>query len=122
MPCIHGLDETNCPMCRITQASLPKTALKNLSAKNNPLKPEHPLFKGKSATSDDFIENLSLKRSPSMPEIISKPMMVTDLPNFENKMFLDRLDQINLSKSDKFGISKKTPVGSPELRLNKEQE
>ena len=40
MPCIHGLDEINCPMCRLTRASLPNSTLNIKSEQNDFLKPE----------------------------------------------------------------------------------
>ncbi len=121
MPCIHGLDEINCPLCRITQASLPKIPLYADSMQNDLLNPKHPLFRQNSNKKQESIDNLNLKRSPLIPKAISKPNMITDLPNFENKMFLERLNEINIAKSDKFGISKRIPLGSSELKLKKEE-
>jgi hypothetical protein len=120
MPCIHGLDENNCPTCRISKAALPKTPLNIDSRQNEIIKTEHPLFGNKGNKSNQYIDDLNLKRSPLIPESVSKPSMITDLPNFENKMFLDRLNEIDISKSDTFGFSKRIPLGSSKLILKKE--
>ena len=121
MPCIHGLDENNCPTCRLTWASLPKSPLNTESMQNNFLKPEHLLFKQDYNNKQELIKNITLKKSPLTPESISKPNLITDLPSFENKMFSERLNEIDLSKSDKFGITKKELLGSPELRYYREE-
>jgi hypothetical protein len=45
---------------------------------------------------------------------------VNEIPNFENKMFKDRLKEIDIAKSDLFGISKKIPLESPEWKFEEE--
>ena len=121
MPCIHGLDEINCPMCRMTRGSLPKTSLNIESMQNDILKPKHPLFRQDSSKKQEFQKQITLKRSPLIPEPVSKPNLISDLPSFENKMFSERISEIDLANTDKFGITKRISLGSSELSIKRKK-
>ena len=120
MPCIHGLDEINCPTCRTLKSLIPENQIK-LNKRN--LKPESQFNKLYSIKKDKFLNDLipnKAQSNSSLINIIPKPNFVNEIPNFENKMFRDRLKEIDISKSDLFGISKKIPLETPEWKFEEE--
>lgn len=117
MPCIHGLDEINCPTCRITIFTLPKNAIKFNSQTR--IKSEYPFFIGNSKENENLINDLK----PILPEmhknsinLISTPKILNQLPNFQNKMLLDRMKEIGISKSNIFKLLKENDLASPEWK------
>jgi len=120
MPCIHGLDEISCPTCRTMNSQIPENQMK-LNKRN--LKPESQFNKLYLNKKDKFLNDLIPNKAQSISNIIniiSKPILVNEIPNFENKMFKDRLNDIDISKSDLFGISKKISLETPEWRFEEE--
>ena len=121
MPCIHGLDEIFCPTCRTIKFTVPKI---NFSFKDYNLKLENPFFKQFSLEKEDFLNELNSNNATAHlnpSNIVQKPNLLNELPNFENKMFFDRLREIDITQSDIFGISKKISLTNPELKFNKEE-
>ena len=53
--------------------------------------------------------------------VVPEAKLLNKIPNFENKMFSERLSELNLDKSDLFQISKKVPLESSELKLKEEE-
>jgi len=122
MPCIHGLDEINCPTCRIIRFTLPENEIKIKS--QTTIKAEYPFFQANSKDEENLIKELR----PNLPamhkhsiNMLSPPNLLNELPNFENRMLLERIKQIGVSKSSIFDLSKKHDIASPELKLNKEE-
>jgi len=119
--CIHGLDEMNCPTCRIIKSTLPKNIL---DTNNNAfLKIENPLFRKNYRDDQEIFKELLPKKvnSNSNPiNLISRPNLINEIPNFKNKMFSERLNELDLTKFDKFGICKKSPLESPEWKFEKD--
>jgi len=123
MPCIHGLDEINCPTCRLTKFSIPFNGKNLKGLQENPLEPKNPAFKKNLSSKELIVNDVITNRLSNIPksiDIISKPTMFNDLPEFQNKMFLERLNEIDITKADKFKISKKIALESPEWKFNKE--
>lgn len=120
MPCIHGLDEINCPTCSTMKSLIPENHIK---LNNRNLKPKSHFnklyFNKKDKLFNELIPNKA-KLTSNLINIIPKPNLVNEIPNFENKMFKDRLKEIEISKSDLFGISKKIPLESPEWKFEEE--
>lgn len=119
MPCIHGLDEISCPNCRILRATLPKKIIKKKNIQF--LRFENPFYSINSNLNnklDNEFKNKKLKLPPS--SLIPKPNIINEIPNFENKMFLERIKELDLTKKDKFGISKKITLEDPEWKFEKE--
>lgn len=123
MTCIHGLDENNCPTYRIMKFSLPENSLK-FNKLNESLKSEHLFFKLNSKENEKFINELN----PNLPnlhknsiDLISTPKILNKLPNFKNKMLSERLEEIEVSKSDIFKISEKISLASSEWKPKKEE-
>ncbi len=124
MPCIHGLEEFNCPTCRIVNSTTPRISLKIKSIQNDLLKPEHPLFQQESKKKGELIKEILHIQPPLIHNPINniiKPKNINELPNFKNKLFLERLNELDVSKLDTFGITKKIPLDVPELKLKKKE-
>ena len=124
MTCIHGLDEINCPTCRIVNSSIPKNFFKIKELYNNELKPHNPHFEQFDIEKEDFLkdlkpkkESLDLKLSHSLP----KPNLLNETPNFKSNMLLDRLKELDITNSDIYKIAGKISLKSPELKLEKEE-
>jgi len=123
MPCIHGLDDINCPTCRIMKFSLPKNNNKINELYTNSLKLESPFFKLNSKENENFVNEIK----PILPDLhknsinrILTPRLLNKLPSFENKMLLERLGEIEVSKSDVFNLSETTSLANPEWKVKKE--
>jgi curved DNA-binding protein CbpA len=120
MPCIHGLDEINCPTCRILKSAAPLNGIKlkklrfptfndSISKKNLNLEKK-------------LIDEVSLKnRITRSPNLISKPTFINDVPNFRNELFLERSKELDISKEDNYGITKKIPLENPEWKFDEEE-
>jgi hypothetical protein len=107
MPCVHGLDEVN---------------FKNI--KSPALKIESPFFRRDNRLNEKISKELTAKKlnitHPSL-NLISKPPFINDTPHFENKIFLERVKELDISKDDNYGISKKIPLESPEWQFEEEE-
>ncbi len=122
MSCIHGLDENNCPTCRIVKSTLPINSLKSI--KSPALKIESPFFRRENRLDEKISKELTAKKlkitHPSL-NLISKPPFINEVPNFENKIFLERAKELDISRDDNFGISKKIQLESPEWQFEEEE-
>lgn len=121
MTCIHGLDEESCPTCRIIRSSLPNVKLER--RKMHDFKIKNPFFTTDASLNDKLSKEITTKKL-NMPKTtgspILKPTLITDLPNFENKLFLERLKELDISKEDNFKISKKIPLENPNWKFEEE--
>ncbi|MFW9876479.1 MAG: hypothetical protein ACFFG0_25580 [Candidatus Thorarchaeota archaeon] len=121
MPCIHGLDEINCPICRTSKFTFPSNALNRKKAPyikiGNLLFNKHDQLNYKIAQ-EITAKKINIISPPASP--ISKPFLINEVPNFENKILLDRFQELDISKEDNFGISKKIPLENPEWQFEEE--
>ena len=121
MPCIHGLDSNNCPICRMTKSTIPRTPITNNKVNVENLRPENPFYKKylaeKNQTEEDLTKNNNLLQ-PHLINPLPTPNLINQIPNFENKEFIDRLDDLNIKRLDKYGVSKKVKLKSPDLKLD----
>ena len=119
MLCIHGLDEINCPTCRILKSTIP---LKGISfKKTNFLKLNDITSKKNIDLTKKLIDELeSNKVSSPPPTRISKPFLINEIPNFRNELFLKRFKDLDISKEDNYGITKKIPLENPEWEFEEE--
>ena len=78
MTCIHGLDEINCPTCRILKSAIPLRGIK-----------------------------------------LSK-LAFPKINDFRNELFLERSKDLDITKEDNYGITKKIPLESPEWKFEEE--
>ena len=124
MTCIHGFDENNCPACRIVSSAVPKNQDKIGSLYNNELKPYNSLMKNKNRKKGDILSKLTPHNTHLKLDsinIVPEAKILNQIPTFENQMFLERLSELSLDKSDLFQISKKVPLKSPEMKLKEEE-
>ena len=120
MPCIHGLDEANCPTCRIMAASIPKESFNIKNAHLNELKPESPFLKINIAEKKQFINDLlpnSKIPGPVSINPIHEPNLITENPDFQNRLFQERLKELDITKSEVFKISQKVKLENPEWKF-----
>ncbi len=119
MPCIHGLDEINCPTCRILKSTVP---LKGINGKKtNFLNANDLLSKKKINLEKKLIDEITFKKTnPHPPNLLAKPNFIYEIPNFRNELFLERSKDLNLTKEDNYGITKKIPLESPEWKFEEE--
>jgi hypothetical protein len=124
MTCIHGLDEINCPTCRTVKSSLPTNQYKIDLQNNNDLKPFNPLMEEIKRKKEDFVNNLTPNNTRFKFDSINpipEANILNKIPDFKNKMFSERLGELNIDKSDLFRISKKVTLESPELELKEKK-
>ena len=124
MPCIHGLDEINCPTCRIISSSIPKSFFKIKELYDNELKPYNPHFEQFNIEKEDFVKDLKPKKGTPDSNLLHnlpKPNLLNETPNFKNNLLLNRLKELDITNSDIYKRSKKIALKSPELKLEKEE-
>lgn len=119
MPCVHGLDEINCPDCRILKSTIPINGirLKKLTfpTVNN------SFSKKKINLEKKLIEEITFKKTnPNPPNLILKPTFINEIPNFRNKFFLERTKELDITKDDNYRITKKIPLENPEWNFEEE--
>jgi len=102
---------------------LPKNNNKINELYTNSFKLESPFFKLNSKEKENFVNEIK----PILPDlhknsinIISTPSLLNKLPSFENKMLLERLGEIEVSKSDVFNLSETSSLANPEWKVKKE--
>jgi hypothetical protein len=119
MTCIHGLDESNCPTCRILKSTVP---LKEVKLKKTNFLKADDLLSNKNINLERklFDEIISKKPSLSPPNRIAKPSFINEIPNFRNEIFLERVKDLDISKEDNFGITKKIHLENPEWDFEEE--
>jgi len=122
--CIHGLDENNCPTCRISKSSTPKDLIKNLKVNTDDLRPENPFFSKHLIQKEKIETELEPSKNFLRPNLIHrlpKPNLINDVPDFESHLNIERINEHDLDKYDEYGITKKISLGNPELKLKEEE-
>ncbi|UCC18598.1 MAG: hypothetical protein JSV62_10875 [Promethearchaeota archaeon] len=120
MTCIHGLDEINCPTCRIINSTLPMKRIK--LKETNFLKATDLVHRKNLDLENNLINELGLKKiNPNPPNLIRKPLSINEIPNFQNELFLKKSRDLDLVKKDNQGISKKITLESPEWNFEDEE-
>ncbi len=121
MSCIHGLDNNNCPICRISKATIPNTPIAKKSVKIENLRPENPFFQNhieNKKQSEEYLTKKNTLLSPNLINPLPVPNLINRIPNFENKDFMKKLDTLNLKGLDTHGILKKVNLESPTVKLD----
>ena len=123
MLCIHGLDDSNCPVCRTSRLSVPKGPLDQIDTTNDSLKPENPSLKKYQINKKEFEQEIAKIKGPVQPKLITsipRPNLINDLPVIATNPLMDRLNMLNINKLDSHGISKRVPVKKAEIDLSKD--
>ncbi|MHA2184820.1 MAG: hypothetical protein ACXAAI_07445 [Promethearchaeota archaeon] len=122
MPCIHGLEEENCPTCRILKSTLPT---KGFVEQKSQLPEIGNLFFKKNRSLDENVKKEILQGRPDLtPDSLNRipqPRFINDLPRFENHLFQERIKELDITKEDMFGITKKIVLEKPNLRFKKDE-
>jgi len=118
MTCIHGLDENNCPICRVLKSTAPKDFLNINKSPFSHI--ENPFFKKNSKLKDEISKEIIPKKINGFTSPIQKPPLINEIPYFQNKLFLERIKELKISNEDTFGISKKIKLESPEWKFEEE--
>lgn len=121
MSCIHGLDNNNCPICRISKSTIPNTPLAKNTDKIENIRPENPYFKNhieNKNQSEEYLTKNNTLLNPHLINSLPEPNLINKIPNFENKEFMKKLDGLNLKGLDPHGISKKINLESPTVKLD----
>ena len=119
MTCTHGLNDNNCPICRINAFTVPKKSEKIQDLHKNELKPYFHGSKLKQDIINDIIPSNSNHKLEKKTLInpIPEAKLLNQLPNFKNRMFQERLDELNMDKSSNFNMLKKISLESPEWKF-----
>lgn len=120
MKCIHGFDIINCPICRINSSMVPSNILE--PKRNQLLRKDNPLLRENLDINQALLKELLplQKESPLKSfQQISKPKLINTIPNIKDSLFKKRLNELDIAKSDKFGINKRVKVKSPEFEFDK---
>lgn len=132
MSCIHGLDNNNCPICRISKSTIPNTPLTKNSVKIENLRPENPFlkkhFENKKQSEEYLTKNNPLLNpnlinplpKPNLINPLPKPNLINKIPDFKNEDFIKNLDDLSLNGLDTHGITKKVNLESPTLKLDED--
>jgi len=123
MSCIHGLDNNNCPICRISKSTIPNSPIDKNSVKIENLRPENPFFKNhieNKKQSEEYLTHKNTLLSPNLINPLPAPNLINSIPNFENKDFMKKLDKLDINGLDTHGISKKINLESPTVKLDEE--
>ena len=123
MSCIHGLDNNNCPICRISKSTIPNTPIAKKSGKIENLRPENPFFKNhleNKKQSEEYLTQKNTVLSPNLINPLPVPNLINSIPNFENKDFMNKLDKLDIKELDTHGISNKVNLESPTVKLDEE--
>ena len=120
---MHGLDNYNCPICRMTKSTVPRVPISTDTAKVEDLRPENPFYKKYLANKNQTERDLSKSKNLLQPHLINPlptPSLINKTPNFENKEFISKLEELKIERLDKYGVSKKVELQSPNLKLDDE--
>lgn len=120
MACMHGLDDNNCPICRMSSSTFPINPINKTSLNKNTLNSFNHLFKNKLSGNMDFEDDISIIKSNIRPNLINdfpKPNLINSIPTFENNLLLERINDLKIEKPNDLGISRKTLLENPELNL-----
>ena len=116
MTCIHGLEEENCPTCRLIRFNVPDAPITPDITRRNVLKPDQSAYGKRSSMRHGLLKELDSKSRVSplhLNQVDVHPKILNSLPDFKNRMFLERLKNIDLLKKDEHGISRKMELENP---------
>ncbi|MBY9002403.1 MAG: hypothetical protein KGD73_00375 [Candidatus Lokiarchaeota archaeon] len=123
MTCMHGLDDNNCPTCRMARSTFPINPINKKNVKKNDLNSFNHFFNNKLSGNIAFEDDVSISKSNIKPNLINdfpKPYLINSIPSFENKLFLERINSLSIEKPNDLKISKKTSLENPELNMEEE--
>lgn len=105
----------------MTKSTVPRNPISNDTAKIEDLRPENPFYKKYLTNKNQIEKDLSNSRNLLQPHLINPlptPNLINKTPNFENKEFINKLDELKIERLDKYGVSKKVELESSNLKLD----
>ncbi|NHJ25149.1 MAG: hypothetical protein EAX89_11265 [Candidatus Lokiarchaeota archaeon] len=120
MPCIHGIDEINCPICRISNVSVPKNSISKIEKTEAKFLIKSPFLDNYSSNQEVYEKEFNNRSNPLQPNLINplpRPSIINQIPPFENKSLLEQLNKQDLEKIDVHGTIKKIPMKKGELEF-----
>ncbi|MGV9171611.1 MAG: hypothetical protein ACOC44_05275 [Promethearchaeia archaeon] len=124
MPCKHGLNASICPVCRIENSTSPEIS----SKVQNPaidLRPQGRRLKKHLEQKKEYEKRITSSpnyKRLNITDLRPNTCFINGLPDFRTQAFKERLEDIKLGNMDKFGITKKVKITSPELDPEKTKE
>ena len=105
----------------MTKSTVPRNPINIKGAKIENLRPENPFFKNyinnTNRTEEYLIKNYKLLQ-PNLINQLPAPKLINQIPNFESKGLTNKLNELDIDKWDKYGISKKVSLEKPGLKLD----
>ena len=120
MTCLHGMDEVNCPICRISNVSIPKNTITQIKSKQENFLIKSPFLEKITSRKEEYEREINIKTNVLKPNLINPlptPNLISQIPPFENKTLLEQLNKQDLDKIDAHGITKKIPIKKGELEF-----
>ena len=102
MTCIHGIDEINCPICRLSRSTVPLNHINKIDLNKNNFVLKNPIFEKNRAHSETYHKDLVANKipAPSLITQIPRPNLLGEIPDFTNWLFNKRIHELNLEKSN----------------------
>jgi hypothetical protein len=127
LTCNHGLDRVNCPICRIESISAPKFNSKIHDLYENDLKPKNPNLEQNAKNKKEFKKDLNVqnqhKGAQFTRNIHNVELGLNPIPDFRNRMFEERMKEIDIVNSKNYEYIKKKEVIEPVFKfLNEDDE
>jgi len=81
---------------------------------------ENPFFKKNAKLNNEISKDIIPKKLNGFSTSLQIPPLINQIPDFQNRLFLERTKDLAISKDDTFGISKKIQLESPEWKFEEE--
>lgn len=120
---MHGLDNNNCPICRMTRSTVPRTPIHDNTTKSEDLRPGNPFFRkhlSNKKQTEDYLTKTNKSLQPNLINPLPTPNLINTIPSFESKELMKRLDELDIKSLDIYGIANKVKLEKPDLKLDDE--
>ena len=99
MTCIHGLDEINCPTCRLIRSVMPLNRISKLEHDKKDFRSKNSLFEENNSLKNNFYKDLKKKNlvKPHLLQQIPKLTKFGEIPNNSNILFDERFRLLKFS-------------------------
>jgi hypothetical protein len=117
MTCIHGLDEINCPTCRLLRSTMPFNTINKLEHNENDFRSKNYLFEKNISLKENFYKDLNNKKlnKPNFLQQIPELTKFGEIPNYSNSLFDERL---RVSKFHEKAPKPKVEIDKHEIELD----
>ena len=101
MTCIHGLDEINCPTCRLIRSIMPLNPISKIEHDKKDFRSKNSLFEENNSLKNNFYKDIE-KNDGSNQHLLQKIPELTKfgvIPNNSNYLFNERLRMLKFSEN-----------------------